>query len=208
MANNGWARLDRLMRSLHLYTGLFLVPWMVVYAASAFCLNHRQWVTEQFNITPPKWEPVQKLDFVPDDAFPQLPKEQAMAILRHLDLEGAYRVQGKPNPNQMIIFRMCGTGNYRITWRRKQGLLVVEKQKPFSLYRLMHSLHFRGGYNQPFLPYISWAVVVDAVAVSIVFWVVSGIYIWARRPRKRLLGGICLIAGMLLFTGLVVLLCL
>ena len=28
------------MRALHLYTGLFLVPWMTVYAVSAFCLKH------------------------------------------------------------------------------------------------------------------------------------------------------------------------
>jgi hypothetical protein len=50
-------------------------------------------------------------------------------------------------------------------------------------------------------------VVVDGVTLSIWLWVVSGIYIWARRPRRRLLGGVLLIGGMLLFVGLVVLLC-
>ena len=34
MAGSRWARLHRLMRTLHLYTGLFLVPWMLVYVAS------------------------------------------------------------------------------------------------------------------------------------------------------------------------------
>jgi hypothetical protein len=38
-------------------------------------------------------------------------------------------------------------------------------------------------------------------------WVISGIYLWARRPRKRLLGGLCMAAGCLLFGVLVVLLC-
>ncbi len=36
----------------------------------------------------------------------------------------------------------------------------------------------------------------------------SGVYLWARRPRKRVLGGLCMIAGILLFFGLAVLLCL
>jgi hypothetical protein len=36
METNRWVRWDRWMRALHLYTGLFLVPWMTVYAVSAF----------------------------------------------------------------------------------------------------------------------------------------------------------------------------
>ena len=46
MKTSRWVRWDRWMRGLHLYTGLFLVPWMTVYATSAFCLNHKEWFTE------------------------------------------------------------------------------------------------------------------------------------------------------------------
>jgi hypothetical protein len=63
-------------------------------------------------------------------------------------------------------------------------------------------MHFRGGYHWPYLTACLWAIVVDLVAVSLLFWVVSGIYIWARRPNKRRLGGACLIAGSLSFTVL------
>jgi len=41
METSRWARWDRWMRALHLYTGLFLVPWMTVYAVSAFWLTVR-----------------------------------------------------------------------------------------------------------------------------------------------------------------------
>ncbi|MHC4179546.1 MAG: hypothetical protein ACYSWU_18700 [Planctomycetota bacterium] len=207
MRNNRWARLDRLMRSLHLYTGLFLIPWMMVYAASAFFLNHGPHFRELFNITPPTWETLQKLDFVPDDSFPQEQADQAKAILRLADLEGPHRILPRAPAHQMIVFRICGTGNYRITWHRSQSLIIVEKQQPFSFFRLVHYLHFRGGYAQPYFALIAWAVVVDLVVLSILLWVVSGLYIWARRPGKRLPGGICAIAGSLLFVGLVVLLC-
>jgi uncharacterized iron-regulated membrane protein len=50
-------------------------------------------------------------------------------------------------------------------------------------------------------------VVVDAVTISTVIWVISGVYLWARRPRKRMLGGVCMTAGIALFAALVVLLC-
>lgn len=207
MKHSTWVRLDRLMRSLHMYTGLTLVPWMVVYAASAFCLNHQQWFAANLKIEPPRWEVVREIDSVPDEAFPGAPEEQARAILEYLELDGAHRIQGKPKPDQMVIFRISGSGHYRITWHRHRSLLVVEKQHPFSFYRLLHFLHFRHGYRQPYLAHIVWAVVVDATCISIGFWVVSGIYIWARRPRKRLLGGICAVLGSLLFVGLAVLLC-
>ena len=46
-----------------------------------------------------------------------------------------------------------------------------------------------------------------AATISTMLWMVTGIYIWARRPRKRFLGGLCLVAGSLLFTALAVLMC-
>ena len=39
-----WLRWDRLMRASHLYTGLFLVPWMVVYAVSSLLHQSRHMV--------------------------------------------------------------------------------------------------------------------------------------------------------------------
>ena len=57
---NFWARVDRWMRSIHLYTGLFLVPWMIIYATSAMLINHGPAVREWFNVQPPKQEVIRK----------------------------------------------------------------------------------------------------------------------------------------------------
>ncbi|OHB78065.1 MAG: hypothetical protein A2Z25_24660 [Planctomycetes bacterium RBG_16_55_9] len=207
MGNNVWMRVDRVTRSVHLYTGLFLLPWILIYGTSALCLNHNQWFIDKLNIKPPYWETVRQVDFVPDDTFPQAPVEQANAILEMLELDGAHNIVGKPNRDQMIINRVCATGNYRITWRRPRSSITVEKQKSFSFYRLIHFLHFRGGYFQPYFVNITWAVIVDAVAVSMWLWVLSGAYLWWRRSRKLLLGMVCLVGGLLTFLSLVLLFC-
>ena len=204
MGKSRWVRWDWLMRTLHLYTGLFLVPWMVVYAVSAFCLNHSPWF-EALKLAP-EWKVARELDFAADEAFPQVAEEQAKAILKHLDLDGSHRIQGD-DPSQMVIFRFCGTGHYRITWHRQRSRLVVEQLRPFSFYSLVNNLHFQHGYAQPHFAHRVWAVIVDAVTISTVIWIISGVYLWARRPRKRLLGGLCMIAGSLLFAGLAILLC-
>lgn len=201
-------RVDRWMRSIHLYTGLFLVPWMMVYATSAFLINHGPALREWLDIQPPKQEITREIDFTPGDSFPENQDDQAAAILRHLDLDGAHRVlTGQSNARQLRLFRMCARGNYIVTWNRAEKRIVVQQQKPFSYFRLINFLHFKGGYGQPYPAHIVWAVIVDCVAVSIVFWVISGVYIWARRPSKRLLGGIALLGGIGLFIALVLALC-
>jgi hypothetical protein len=206
MENRRWLRWDHLMRVSHLYTGLFLVPWMLVYAVSAFLLNHNEWFTGTSRIAP-TWQVVQDTAFNADETFPQAPEEQVGAILKHLNLQGPHQMLGTPDADQLTMYRFCGTGHYRITWHRKQSRLVVEKQRPFTFYSLVNYLHFQHGYGQPYLAHLVWAVVVDLIAVSTLIWLISGVWIWARRPRKRLLGGMCLAAGSLLFAGLVVLLC-
>ncbi len=200
MANAAWVRWDRLMRVSHLYTGLFLTPWMALYAISALCLNHVGALRE-----PPQWKITSETNFQAGKAFPRDADEQADTILKHLNLEGPRRIT-QNDPGQMMIYRLCATGNYRVTWQRQAARLIVERQLPFSVCTLVNALHFQHRYDQPYLACQVWAVVVDATAISTVIWVISGIYLWARRPR-RWWGGLCLTAGTVLFAVLAVYLC-
>jgi hypothetical protein len=206
MEKAGWLRCDRWMRAAHLYTGLLLTPWMVVYAVSAFCVNHKTWFSGP-DKPGPKFEVLREVEYPLDPGFPKDPKEQVETILRHLDLEGAYRMPGDPQANPLVIYRSCAAGQYRITWHRQPSRLVVERYGPPSFYVLVNSLHFQHGYDLEPIAYQTWAVIVDVVTASTVIWVISGIYLWARRPRRRLLGGACLAAGVVLFAWLVAVLC-
>jgi len=188
------------MRAGHLYTGLFLVPWMMVYAMSAFFLNHDTWFTE----SKPAWADVSDTKFVPDDGFPATSEEQARAILTRLNLDGAHRIT-QDDGKQLVIYRSCATGLYQVIWLREESRVTVRQQQPCTVYSFVNALHFQHGYSQPYTAYPSswiWALILDTASVSTVFWVISGVYIWARRPRKRLLGGLCLGAGCLLFAVL------
>ena len=143
MTISGWVRLDRWMRALHLYTSMLLVPWMLVYAISGFCVNHNEWFGEKLQLQP-KWKVLQEVDFEPNVEFPQNDNEQAQAILKHLNLEGAYQVAGD-DPSQLVIYRYCATGLYRINWQRQPSRLVVQKQLPCSFYSFVNALHFQRG---------------------------------------------------------------
>ncbi|MCU0916736.1 MAG: PepSY domain-containing protein [Planctomycetes bacterium] len=207
MANSRWGRIDGVVRSVHLYTGLFLAPWLLVYATSGFCLNHNQWLIERLKVVPAKWKVVREVPFTPEETFPRTAAEQAVAILDRVGLSGAHHIVGNPNAPQMVILHPNAAGAYRITWRRPAQLLVVERMQPFSAMRMLHALHFRFGYNQPYFAFITWAVIVDVVTISMWVWVLSGFYLWARRPRTRLVGSLFAVGGSVLFILLTILLC-
>ena len=206
MSKNVWVYTDRVMRTLHLYTSMLLVPWMMMYAVSGFLVNHNEWFMGRFQ---PKWEVQQERDFEPGAGFPQDAQGQALMILRQVGLEGAHQVSND-DPSQLIIYRSCATGLYRIQWQRQPSHIVVQKQLPTTIYSVINGLHFQRGYfrlNSASLPWLAWGIFVDAVTISTILWVVTGIYLWARRPRRRWLGGLCLVAGSVLFAILAVLMC-
>ena len=194
------------MRAGHLYTGLFLVPWMAVYATSAFCLNHNSWFTPWLG-KPSQWELVREARLPASAALDQEPAAQARTILQAVGLDGPHRIQGQPTTNELVLYRIYPGGDYLVTWRRSDAKITVQQQRPLSLYRYLHFLHFIRGNEYRYGATIAWAVTVDVAAVSTWFWIVSGIYLWARRPRNRTWGGICLVGGIVLFVVLVILLC-
>ncbi|MBM4027352.1 MAG: hypothetical protein FJ280_18390 [Planctomycetes bacterium] len=69
------------------------------------------------------------------------------------------------------------------------------------------ALHFRFGYRQPYFAYVAWAIIVDVVTISMWVWVLSGFYIWLRRPRTRLVGSLFAVGGSVLSIVLTILLC-
>jgi hypothetical protein len=172
---------------------------------SGFCLNHGEWFTEKLQLAQ-KWENLREVDFNPGPGFPKDAQEQAATILKQVDLEGPYRILGTPDANQMVVLRFCAAGHYRVSWFPPRSRIVVDRFQPASAYSVINALHFQAGYRL-FGAHLAWAIIVDATTISTIIWLISGIYIWARRPRKRLLGGLCLGAGTLLFVVLVVLLC-
>lgn len=190
------------MRAVHLYTGTLLIPWILVYAVSTFFISHGN-LFQKYIEPSRKFEVYDKQEFVPDETFPEVPAEQALNILNHLDLEGLHRVVGKPTPERMVILRIGPGSGTRILWDKKENLITLEKQ-PFAIWRFFNYLHFRAGYRQPYLAFDVWGLMVDLVVLSMFLWVISGIYMTVVRPGKKRWFYICLIGGSILFSVLVV----
>jgi hypothetical protein len=193
-----------LIRRLHMYSALFLAPWMLIYAASGLVLNHmpvvRGWYGAEFQ----RFEKIGERPYTTTFSADADARTIAAQILADLDLAGSFGVQGTVDSPRIVINRNGSFAQHRIIYFPAERRLTHEKQS-FVLPVFLNRAHFRHGYDHPFAASWSWAFTVDLVIVAMLFWAVSGIIMWWEIKPARVLGWASLTAsaavfGLLLFT--------
>lgn len=174
-----------------MYLALFLTPWMAGYALSTIAMNHRMprptvFVTESDATYPNAFEA----------ATPA--REVAQQILSDLDLDGAFGVQGPTPDGRLIINRQGMLSPRRITYTPRDRRLVVERME-LETSGFLNRFHRRRGYQPPYAADLAMAVSVDAVIVAMVFWALSGLWMWWEMRATRWWGLACAATGMGIF---------
>jgi hypothetical protein len=126
------------------------------------------------------------------------PSVMALELLRHLDLDGAHQENLRKADGKLVIFRLNPVSLRRITYGSDDGSLVVERRK-FSIRAILMGLHLRSGYRHSYLIDDAWAVSVDLVVAALIFWVISGLWIWWEYKGTRRLGMILTAGGLAVF---------
>lgn len=181
---------DRFNRRTHLYLGLLLVPWVMMYALSSLLISHQAAFRPD---APPKWEPMFERKYersIPDTADL---RPIAYEILRENGLDGAFYHQ-RPNRNELRVTRHTFFDQVRLTYLIDAKVLRAERQQ-MPWHQVIIRMHFRGGFGQPSFLIQLWGVVVDITCVAIVIWVITGLIMWWRLARLRLPGALALGAG-------------
>ena len=187
---------SKLVRRTHMYLALFLFPWMLGYAISTFAINHR-WTGG-----PPAYvlerEQAYETRFPPETP----PREIARQILVDLNLEGAHNIQGTGADGQLTINRLDLVTPRRVVYTAADRKLVIERVE-FHSGALLSRFHRRRGYQQAYAPDRLMAVSVDAVIVALVFWAISGLWMWWEMRATRVWGFASMVGGVAIFVLLV-----
>ncbi len=186
-----------------MYLALFVTPWMIIYALSGLALNHSQAVRAFYGERFTQFEKLGERDYVAafsSDAEPRLIGAQ---VLEFLGLSGTFNIQGGATPARIVINRQAAFTAHRVTYLRTENRLIIERQSLVAP-AVLNRLHFRHGYEQPFLASRVWAVTVDLVIVAMVFWAASGIWMWWELKPTRALGSWFALGGIALFGLLLV----
>jgi hypothetical protein len=190
-----------LIRTLHIYFGLFISPFILIFSISVLAFNHAGFLN-QLNPVKPLPEIKTKLDNILYDTTDLL---TAKAIIRKLDIKGEIDFITK-NGDQ-ISFPVNKPGlKSRVEVNTRTNSVVITPQMEGSV-RAMNYLHLMPGQhnakirgNSLFLKI--WRLMADAVVYLLLFLILSGIYLWYFLEFERNTGFYAIILGMLFFTGL------
>ena len=186
------------LRRVHLFTGLFLGPWMLMYALSTLVMAHRELVLSLYPTKTPAMATERELDYTRSFPTTATREEIGKQILQDLDLEGRYSVSGGRNGQPLVVTRQHAVNARRITFDPAAHKLVIQKEE-FRALTFLERMHRRRGYDQPYASDDAWGFTVDVAMVTMVFWSLSGIWLWWELKPARRWGAISLAAGPALF---------
>lgn len=192
------SQFDKINRRTHLYLGLFLMPWLLMYGVSSSLIIHEGWFGGEKNSA---WEPLFEREYHRPVGEPADLRATAEQVLKDCHLQGAFWAN-KPNPDTLEIDRYSFWGSTRLTYSLKEQKLKAQRQRARPN-QVVVRMHFRGGYDQPTLADKLWGALVDLTCLGIIIWILSGLVMWWRLPRLRVWGAAAVGGGIFLFLLLI-----
>ena len=202
-------RLYLLTRDLHLYVGLFVSPFILVFSTSVFYLVHG--MAQRPAPSGDEGLRVARTVTLPADIAQQTGRPRVDALRSVLDQLGVRGeidfVRHVPNEHRLIVPVRRPDHDTVVTLDYQQRTATVAStRQPFAeavvyLHKMPgpHNVAVRGNS----VAMRSWRVLADATAYAVLFLTVSGIYLWAVLRAERRVGLALLLAGALSFFGLV-----
>jgi hypothetical protein len=189
--------ISSLVRRVHMFSGLFLAPWMLMYALSTLIMAHRELVSSWYASRQPAMMTERELDY--SRSFPANSSREQIAetILQDLGLSGTHRVSGGTDGNPLVIHRQHALTTRQITFDSSKNRILLRREQ-FRTSSFLERMHRRRGYNTYPLEN-TWGFMVDVAVVTMVFWSLSGVWLWLELKPTRLWGALALTAGLALF---------
>ncbi len=188
-----------LSRRTHLYLGLGLLPWFVMYAISSIPFSHNQYFETLDKAKGlPGWTPRFERPYeiaIPEEGSLRPVGEK---IMRDSGMEGAFGTY-RQGPNQVNVYAYTFWKSTQIKYFIAEKKLVAEDMR-FRWDRFFTGMHAKGGFEQGGWHDL-WGAIVDLVCLGMLLWVLTGILMWWKLPSTRGWGWVAVIAGVVSFAG-------
>jgi hypothetical protein len=195
--------LPHLNRRVHLYLGLSLLPWFLMYGISSVPFAHNQYFSQRDAAKGlPLWTP--RLEKAVDLGAPAGPDQLPTFGRQLLEAAGveAPNFGVQQNASRVTVNAFSFRRFTRVIYSIDEQRLTVEDRR-FRWDQFLTGMHARGGFAQDGLLPLSWSLIVDLVCVAIAVWILSGLYMWWGLRSHRRSGWLAILAGgasFLLFT--------
>ena len=176
-----------------------------MYACSTLVMTHRDYVLSFYPSKSPAMTTERELNYTRSFPATLAPEKIAPQILEDLGLGGRHAVSGGKNGRPLVINRQQALSNRRITFEPDAHKIVIQHEE-FRALTFLERMHRRRGYDQPYALEDTWGFSVDVAVVAMMFWSLSGIWLWWEMKLVRGWGALAFLAGMGLFAVFLVLL--
>jgi hypothetical protein len=196
----------RWLRNLHLYLGLFVSPFVLLFAASVLYLNHGKLRPG----TPPLQETLHNLRI--PDGFDRLKGreavEQARTILPQVGVSGEIGFVRYTPVDRHLIFPVSKAGLESTVDVDLEGRSAVVSRRRMSAWESLAYLHkMPGPHNVAirgnWVGMAVWRWFADTTIYVLLFLTMSGIYLWWTLRAERRIGLMLAATGFITFAGLV-----
>jgi len=196
----------RWLRDLHLYFGLFISPFVLLFAASVFYLNHGK-LTQG---TPPPADIYRNLQL--PDGFDRVKgreaAERAKTILPQVGVSGEIGFLRYIASDRHLIFPVSKAGLESTIDVDLDARSAMVTRRHMGVWESLSYLHKIPGPHNPairgnWVGTRMWRWFADATIYLLLFISTSGVYLWWALKAERAAGLLLLFAGAATFSGLV-----
>lgn len=185
-------QLRRWTRRLHFYLGLYFLLFIWLFSITGLLLNHPKWeFTHNF------WEQRRESSFVRAIAPPAVGGDLAIAraLTAQLGIPGEINeIERRPADDQ-LSFRVVRPGRIFNVDASLASRRATVEEIDLNVWGVLDALHKFTGVQmgnpereRDWLLTRIWSLAMDAVAIGLAVLVLSGLYLWYRLRKKRLLG--------------------
>ena len=196
----------RWTRDLHLYFGLFISPFLLLFAASVFFLNHAK-------IVPDKWlsaETFQNVE-IPDAIDRAQGKDaiaRAQAILQQVGVTGEIGFTRFVRQTRHFVFPVSKPGVETNVDVDIDARTAIVSRRPTSVWEAFAYLHKMPGPHNVAIRgnwagTRAWRWFADGTIYLTLFITITGIYLWWTIKAERRTGIALLSAGIVTFVALI-----
>lgn len=198
--------LYRWLRDLHLYFGLFISPFILLFAVSVFYLNHGK-LGPGANPAPDTYR-----DLKIPDGFDRLKGREAVdrarAVLPQIEVSGEIGFLRYVPTTRHLIFPVSKAGSEATVDIDLARQTATVSRRSMNVWESLSYLHkIPGPHNVAlrgnWIGTVLWRVFADATIYLLLFISVTGVYLWWAIKAERRIGFTLLAGGAATFAGLI-----
>lgn len=183
----------RAIKTFHLLLGVSCFSILLMYSVSGIQMSHPNWFTNEPTVV--------EIEVAVDPNLLSNPRAVAQQMMQ----DGMWgELQNVVQDEHGFSFRIVRPGTtYNVSYSAHEQGVKVQRSSVGFLQMLTELHHIAGFYREQQVTHW-WAAFVVLTSLALLMLGATGVYMWFRQHKERLVGGIIFSAGLVIGLGLLV----